>query len=233
MKKTVVITGSASGIGRALKEAYEALDFSVFGIDLQAGESYQGDVGKKEDLAGFISHIKDRTDRVDIFIHNSPPPTVGIDSGSYEEFNRAMAIGVTAAYYLVQELRELFVDGSSILFLTSTRAEMSQQQTESYSAAKGALSSLTHALAMSLGPKIRVNGIAPGWIETGSMEYPSSGPDSRQHPVGRVGTVQDIVDTALFLTSERASFVTGQILTVDGGMTRRMIYHENEGWMLE
>lgn len=233
MNKTVVITGSAAGIGRALKEAYDAQGFTVFGIDLEAGETFQGDVGKKEDLTDFVSSIREQVDRVDVLIHNSPPPSIGIDSGSYEDFSRAMAIGVTAAYYLVQELRDLFVDGSAILFLTSTRAEMSQQQTESYSAAKGALASLTHALAMSLGPKIRVNGIAPGWIETSDTEYPAEGPDSRQHPVGRVGNVDDIVEAALYLTSDRASFITGQILTVDGGMSKRMIYHNDEGWSLE
>lgn len=232
MNKTIVITGSAAGIGCGLKEAYEAQGCTVYGIDLEAGETCQGDVGKKEDLAAFVSYIREHSDRVDVFIHNSPPPSVGIDTGTYEAFQEAMAIGVTAAYYLVQELRDLFADGASILFLISTRSEMSQQQTESYSAAKGALASLTHALAVSLGPEIRVNGIAPGWIETRGAEYPSDGPDSRQHPVGRVGQVRDIVEAALYLTSERASFITGQILTVDGGMSRRMIYHADEGWSL-
>lgn len=232
MNKTVVITGSAAGIGRALREAYETQGFTVYGIDVAEGEAYQGDVGSKEDLTEFIAHIRRHSNRVDVLIHNSPPPSIGIDAGTYEEFNRAMAIGVTAAYYLIQELRDLFSEGSSILFLTSTRAEMSQRQTESYSAAKGALAALTHTLAMSLGPMIRVNGIAPGWIETSDTQYPLDGPDCRQHPVGRVGNVQDIVEAALYLTSDRASFITGQILTVDGGMTRRMIYHGDEGWSL-
>jgi NAD(P)-dependent dehydrogenase (short-subunit alcohol dehydrogenase family) len=108
---------------------------------------------------------------------------------------------------------------------------MSQPQTESYTAAKGGIAALTHALAVSLGPKIRVNSVSPGWIETRGQTY--EGPDADQQPAGRVGRPEDIADLVLFLCSEKAGFIDGENITVDGGMTKLMIYHGDHGWNLE
>ena len=108
---------------------------------------------------------------------------------------------------------------------------MSQPQTESYAAAKGGIAALTHALAVSLGGKLRVNSISPGWIETSCREY--TGPDAFQHPAGRVGTPLDIANMALYLCSDKAGFITGENICIDGGMTKQMIYHNDFGWTLD
>ena len=122
------------------------------------------------------------------------------------------------------------MDGSSIINISSSRDRMSQPQTESYTAAKGGIAALTHALAVSLGPKIRVNSISPGWIETDGKTY--QGADCLQHPAGRVGTPDDIAHMVLFLVSEKASFITGENICIDGGMTKQMIYHNDYRWYL-
>ena len=105
---------------------------------------------------------------------------------------------------------------------------MSQPQSESYSAAKGGIAALTHALAVSLSGKVRVNSVSPGWIETGNAVY--SGADALQQPVGRVGNPMDIANMVLFLCSEKAGFITGENICIDGGQTRLMIYHNDWGW---
>ena len=108
---------------------------------------------------------------------------------------------------------------------------MSQPQTESYSAAKGGIAALTHALAMSLAGRVRVNSISPGWIDTAFTEW--HGADASQHPAGRVGHPLDIAHMVLFLCSDKAGFITGQDICIDGGMTRQMIYHNDHGWKLD
>ena len=108
---------------------------------------------------------------------------------------------------------------------------MSQPQTESYTAAKGGISALTHALAVSLSGKVRVNSISPGWIDTSYKVY--EGPDAIQQPAGRVGNPRDIANTVLFLCSGKAGFITGENICVDGGMTKLMVYHGDNGWKLE
>lgn len=108
---------------------------------------------------------------------------------------------------------------------------MSQPQTESYTAAKGGISALTHALAVSLAGRVRVNSISPGWIDTEGASF--EGPDALQQPVGRVGTPSDIADMVLYLCSDKAGFITGENICIDGGMTRLMIYHNDFGWKLE
>lgn len=124
-----------------------------------------------------------------------------------------------------------FNKGGSIINISSSRDRMSQRNTESYTAAKGGISALTHALAVSLSGKIRVNSISPGWIDTDFTEY--SGADAFQHPAGRVGNPLDIANMVLFLCSDKASFITGENICIDGGMTKLMIYHNDFGWKLE
>jgi NAD(P)-dependent dehydrogenase (short-subunit alcohol dehydrogenase family) len=115
--------------------------------------------------------------------------------------------------------------------ISSSRDRMSQPQTESYTAAKGGIAALTHALAVSFSSEIRVNSVSPGWIDTSYRVY--EGADASQHPAGRVGNPLDIANTVLFLCSEQAGFITGENITVDGGMTKLMIYHNDDGWTKE
>ena len=166
--------------------------------------------------------------RVDCLINNAPPLFKGISECTYEEFNYALRVGVSAAFLLTQLFLPYFAPGASIINISSSRDRMSQPQSESYSAAKGGISALTHALAVSLGGKVRVNSISPGWIDTNYTVY--EGPDAVQQPAGRVGNPLDIANMVLFLCSDKAGFITGENICIDGGQTKLMIYHNDFGW---
>ena len=168
--------------------------------------------------------------RVDVLINNAPPPMRGIDSCSWEQFQQAMNIGVTAPFYLSKLFAPYFTQGASIINVSSSRDRMSQPQTESYTAAKGGIAALTHALAVSFAGKVRVNSISPGWIDTAYTVY--EGPDAIQQPAGRVGNPLDIVHMMMFLASDKAGFITGENICIDGGQTKLMIYHGDHGWSL-
>ena len=140
-------------------------------------------------------------------------------------------MGVSSAFLLTQLFLPYFAPGASIINISSSRDRMSQPQSESYSAAKGGISTLTHALAVSLGGKVRVNSISPGWIDNAYTVY--EGPDATQQPVGRVGDPSDIANMVVYLCSDMAGFITGENICIDGGMTRLMIYHGDHGWRLE
>ena len=155
----------------------------------------------------------------------------GIDECTYEEFNYALRVGVSAAFLLTKLFMPYFAQGASIINISSSRDRMSQPQSESYAAAKGGISALTHALAVSLGGKVRVNSISPGWIDTNYTVY--EGADAVQQPVGRVGNPLDIANMVLFLCSDKAGFITGENICIDGGQTRLMIYHNDCGWRYE
>ena len=152
----------------------------------------------------------------------------GIDKCSYEDFQYALAVGVTAPFYLFKLFMPYFRERACIINISSSRDRMSQPQTESYTAAKGGIAALTHALAASFAGKVRVNSISPGWIDTGYKVY--EGPDALQQPAGRVGNPMDIANMVLFLCSEKAGFITGENICIDGGMTKLMIYHDDHGW---
>ena len=229
--KIVVITGGAHGIGKATKEAFEAEGAIVEVIDIVDGEHYVGDISKKKTLESFAGYVIDKHGRVDYLINNALPIMRGIEQCSYEEFEYAMAVGVTAPFYLSKLFYEHFADGACIINMSSSRDRMSQPQTESYTAAKGGIAALTHALAVSLAGKVRVNSISPGWIETGDIVY--EGPDAAQQLVGRVGNPTDITNMILFLCSNKAGFITGENICIDGGMTKQMIYHDEHGWKYE
>ena len=140
----------------------------------------------------------------------------------------ALSVGVAVPFYLTKLFKDHFAEGSCVINLSSSRDRMSQPQTESYTAAKGGIAALTHALAISLAGKVRVNSISPGWIETGDVKY--EGADALQQPVGRVGTPMDVAAMILFLCSGQAGFITGENICIDGGMTKQMIYHGEHGW---
>lgn len=229
--KIVVITGGVHGIGKATKEAFEAEGAIVEVIDIVDGEHYVGDISKKKTLESFAGYVIDKHGRVDYLINNALPIMRGIEQCSYEEFEYAMAVGVTAPFYLSKLFYEHFADGACIINMSSSRDRMSQPQTESYTAAKGGIAALTHALAVSLAGKVRVNSISPGWIETGDIVY--EGPDAAQQLVGRVGNPTDITNMILFLCSDKAGFITGENICIDGGMTKQMIYHDEHGWKYE
>ncbi len=228
--KIVVITGGSRGIGEEIARSFEREGATVCIIDRAENDYYTGDIADKETIERFAAQVIGDYGRLDVLVNNAPPAMVGISTGSYEEFQQALAVGVTAPFYLTQRLLPYFSHGSSIINITSTRAAMSQRESEGYAAAKGALASLTHALAISLGPRIRVNAIAPGWIDTTGTLW--EGSDSAQHPAGRVGLPSDIAEMVLFLASEKAAFITGETITIDGGMSRQMIYHNDWGWRL-
>ncbi len=229
--KVAVVTGGAAGIGKCIAEEFRKQNAIVEVIDIIEGDHFIGDLSDKKTLERFAQYVIDKHGSLDYLINNAKPLMKGIDACSYEEFEYAMKVGVTAPFYLSRLFLPYFNDGSSIINISSSRDRMSQPQTESYTAAKGGIAALTHAMAISLGPKIRVNSISPGWIDTSGETY--EGPDACQQPVGRVGNPKDIAAMVLYLCSDKASFITGENICIDGGMTKLMIYHGDQGWMLE
>ena len=230
--KVIVVTGGANGIGRCIVDMFRSEGAHVYVIDKQEeGEHFVGDIAQKEVLEAFVEYVIARHDRVDCIINNALPLMKGIDECSYEEFQYALSVGVTAPFYLVKLLMPYFAEGGmSMVNISSSRDRMSQPQTESYTAAKGGIAALTHALAVSLAGRARVNSISPGWIDTNYTVY--EGADAVQQPVGRVGNPMDIANMVLFLCSDKAGFITGENICIDGGMTRQMIYHGDCGWRL-
>ncbi len=229
--KVVVISGGVHGIGKAIKDAFAEAGAKVCQIDMQDNDYFVGDIGEKEVLEAFAAKVISEYGQIDYLINNAPPLMKGIEDCSYEEFEKALAVGVTSAFYLSKLFLPYFATNAAIINISSSRDRMSQPQTESYTAAKGGISALTHALAVSLAGKVRVNSISPGWIETNGTIY--EGADCAQHPAGRVGTPEDISNMVLFLCSDKAGFITGENICIDGGMTRQMIYHDDHGWTLD
>ena len=226
--KVVVITGGAGGIGKCIREEFEKAGAKVCVIDIADNPYFVGDIGDETTLRRFADKVIAEHGRVDCLINNAPPLFKGISECTYEEFNYALRVGVSAAFLLTQLFLPYFAPGASIINISSSRDRMSQPQSESYSAAKGGISALTHALAVSLGGKVRVNSISPGWIDTNYTVY--EGPDAVQQPAGRVGNPLDIANMVLFLCSDKAGFITGENICIDGGQTKLMIYHNDYGW---
>lgn len=229
--KIAVITGGAKGIGKAIAEEFQKQGAKVCVVDLLPNDCFTGDIADQAVLESFARKVIAEHGHVGYLINNALPPMQGIDECSYDAFNYALRVGVTAPFYLTKLFTPYFSHGAAIVNISSSRDRMSQPQTESYTAAKGGISALTHALAVSLAGKVRVNSISPGWIDTDYTVY--TGPDAAQHPAGRVGNPMDIANMVLYLCSDKAGFITGENICIDGGITRQMIYHNDFGWTLQ
>ena len=229
--KVVIVTGGAQGIGKCIAEEFRKQGALVEVIDKQEGlDHFVGDLSNRYAIEEFTKLVIEKYGKVDYIINNALPLMKGLDECTWEEFQYALTVGVTAPFYLVKLLAPYFAVGASIVNISSSRDRMSQPQTESYTAAKGGIAALTHALAVTLRGKARVNSISPDWIDTDFKEY--DGVDAVQQPAGRVGNPMDIANMVLFLCSDKAGFITGENICIDGGMTRQMIYHGDHGWTL-
>lgn len=229
--KIVVVTGGASGIGKCIVSEFLKAGARVCIIDKKENPYFIGDLADEDALRAFAHKVIAEHGRVDCLINNGMLSKGGLKDCSYEDFNYVLRVGISAPYLLTKLFMEYFGPGASIVNISSTRDRMSQPNTESYSAAKGGIAALTHAMAVSLAGKVRVNSISPGWIDTDFTVY--SGSDALQHPAGRVGHPLDIAHMVLYLCSEKAGFITGENICIDGGMTRQMIYHGDFGWTLK
>lgn len=249
-KKVVLVTGGGQGIGKAIAQQFLLKGFQVViaEIDEEAGRETEfeyssigeikfipTDVAQEESVQNAIAQTITLYGRLDALINNAGianPENEPIEQLSLSRWNQLLAVNLTAVFlgtkYAVPHLR---VQKGAIVNIASTRALMSEANTEAYSASKGGLIALTHALANTLGPEIRVNCISPGWIATSNWQKQSlrqppqlTPQDRQQHPVGRVGKPEDVATLAVYLVSDAAGFITGANFVVDGGMTRKMIY---------
>jgi len=234
--KVAVITGGARGIGRCITGEFMKAGVKTAVIDLLPTEGeadffFQGDIAEESVLVDFSQRVADRYGHIDYLVNNACVSKKGLISGcGYDDFVYVQKVGVAAPYMLTKLFLPYFSEGGAVVNIASTRAFQSQPDTESYSAAKGGIIALTHSMAVSLGGRVRVNSISPGWIDTGDNEF--TGADESQHPAGRVGKPVDIARMVLYLCGPDSGFITGENIVIDGGMTKNMIYHGDFGWSL-
>ncbi|MFW6289616.1 MAG: SDR family oxidoreductase [Mariniphaga sp.] len=247
MKKNIIVTGGAQGIGKIVTETLlkNGYSISVMEVDKEAIDEFREenpsddmaffscDVSIEEEVKAGISKSAEKFGNISGLINNAAGlNNKPITELSFEEWNKVIGVNLTGSFLCAKYAAPfLKKTNGSIINLCSTRAFQSEANTEAYSASKGGIFALTHALAVSLGPQIRVNCISPGWIDVSAVkkrskakQYQLSEEDHKQHPAGRVGKAEDIARMVLFLLNPENSFITGQNFTVDGGMTRKMIY---------
>ncbi|ONI47904.1 oxidoreductase [Candidatus Epulonipiscium fishelsonii] len=249
--KVVIVTGGGQGIGACVATTYAKKGAKVIiaEIDEEAGleteqtikEQGMGatfiktDVGNEASVKNMVSIVISKYGKIDILINNAAiNPKGNLSTRKVEEFENVLRVNITGMYICVQNVVPHMIEkGCSIVNIASTRAFMSEADTEAYSASKGAIIALTHSLAISLSHKIRVNSVSPGWIETSQWKKKKERKsvlleeqDHLQHPAGRVGKPEDVASAILYLTSDESEFITGTNLIVDGGMTSKMIYVE-------
>ncbi len=248
-RKGAIVTGGARGIGRCIVETLldKSWQVAVMDPDDEAGTNMMAEIGREElryfcgdvsdeaQVAEFVPIAADLMGRLDLLVNNAgiaDPDSGPIEQLDRERWDRIIGVNLTGAFLMTKHASPFLKTwGGSIVNIGSTRALQSEPHTEAYAASKGGLTALTHALAVSLGPDIRVNIIQPGWIETGEWQKPSERKtpvhreiDRSQHPAGRVGRPEDVAGLVCYLASDSAGFITGQQFVVDGGITRRMIY---------
>lgn len=243
LNKGVLVTGGAHGIGKQICLDFINQGANVCFIDINETEGmkladtnaqlhfFKGDVASQEDLQSFVIFAKEKLQRIDMIINNACVGYQGILSDcSYEQFDRTLAIGLKAPYELSRLCKtELVKNNGCIINIASSRAFQSEPDSEAYASAKGGIVALTHALSASLAQHVRVNCIAPGWINVTDIEEFSE-EDKQSIPVGRVGKPKDISNMVLFLCSDKAGFISGETFVIDGGMSKRMIYHGDWNW---
>ncbi len=229
--RVVVVTGGAGGIGLAICREFQKAGAHVCVLDQAENPYFVGDIADPAVLETFSKKVLEQYGHVDILVNNAMKSQGGLPDCGYEEFVYALRVGAAAPYMLTRLFMGHFGEQASIVNISSSRDRMSQPGTESYTAAKGAISALTHAMAVSLAGRVRVNSISPGWIDTDYREY--QGADALQQPAGRVGNPMDVANMVLYLCSPKAGFITGENICIDGGMTRQMIYHNDFGWHLD
>jgi NAD(P)-dependent dehydrogenase (short-subunit alcohol dehydrogenase family) len=249
-RRIAIVTGGAQGIGQAIaaRLIVGGYDVIVADADLEAGKAAQAalggsasfvacDVADEAEVAACVATAVASGGRLDALVNNAAlarPKRVPIEKLTLETWNRTLAVNLTGAFLLAKHAaRHLRRAGGAIVNIASTRALQSEPNTEAYSATKGGIVALTHALAISLGPAVRVNCVSPGWIDVSARRKKRtrkqavlSRADHAQHPVGRVGVPEDIAALVAFLLSPEAGFITGQNFVCDGGMVRKMIYAE-------
>jgi NAD(P)-dependent dehydrogenase (short-subunit alcohol dehydrogenase family) len=227
MRKVALVTGGAQGIGRATAQLLAARGWEVAVADIRKNQELfciRTDVAREADVRACVRAVLRRFGRLDALVNNAALARAGsgpLERLSLREWNRRLGVNLTGAFLMAKHAApHLRRARGAIVNIASTRALQSEPDTEAYAASKGGLVALTHALAMSLGPEVRVNCVSPGWI----AHQPVRRKDHAQHPAGRVGRDADIAELVAYLLSEAAGFVTGQNFVVDGGMTRKMIY---------
>lgn len=231
--KIAIVTGGSSGIGKKICEQFFKLGAKVVIIDKNETNAdcdyfFQGDITQKDVLINFTNKIIEKYGKIDFLINNAGLSKGGLETCSLDDFLYVQKLSLLAPFALVKLLKNNLNENAAIINISSTRAFQSQSDWESYAAAKGGLISLTHAMAVTLKGKARVNSISPGWIDTIGYEF--SDGDIKQHPAKKVGEPIDIANAVLFLCSNKAKFITAENITIDGGMSKLMIYHNDEGW---
>jgi Dehydrogenases with different specificities (related to short-chain alcohol dehydrogenases) len=250
-EKVCIVTGGSNGIGRCIADEFlikgakvAVADINDTGRKILEGKYnssrflfVKGDLTQERVLNDFHAQVLKKFGNVDYIINNASTNKKGILSGcNYADFNYVLKLGAAVPYMIVKLFKDSLNEGAAVVNISSTRAFMSQKDSESYTAAKGAITALTHALSISLAGKVRINSISPGWIDTGAYQNNEhyapdfSEEDRKQHPAGRIGTPKDIAKAALFLCSAEAGFINGENIVIDGGMSKLMIYNNDDGW---